>query len=195
MKHVKSKYRQKTPRTAPAGGASRAPGGRGGQKAQANAAAGSRLGLRLLVLRRWAWRMRPGRPHDHARGSGPARCRTQSVAGLDRRPGSGIGDRASRPSVVCPWTGQRSPPASRHPRVPQTPEEAGGVSQGDEVSKSGPVGPSAGRPAPRVPGLRFRSAVCVSTAVAETRPTRPRIRPRLRERGNAAPRRGTRLYY
>ena len=66
------------------------------------------------------------------------------------------------------------------------------MSQGDEVSKSGPVGPSAGRPAPRVPAafpfgrLRFHGS-CRDTADATADPTAtPRARERRAEARNPA---------
>lgn len=141
----------------------------------------------------WAWRL------AHATGETPRprpRQRPGAVPHTKRRrsrPAPGKRDRGSSFEAFRGLPVDRSTVSTRQPPPAGASDARGGVSQGDEVSKSGPVGRPARTAGP--PRLRFRSAVCVSTAVAETRPTRPRIRPRLRERGNAAPRRGTRLYY
>lgn len=142
----------------------------------------------------WAWRL------AHATGETPRprpRQRPGAVPHTKRRrsrPAPGKRDRGSSFEAFRGLPVDRSTVSTRQPPPAGAPDARGGwrgESRGRsvEVRPSRPAGPHRGS------RLRFRSAVCVSTAVAETRPTRPRIRPRLRERGNAAPRRGTRLYY
>ena len=176
-------------------GAVKKPSGERGCRLAAGAAATAAVCLRPACCvhcgaGHGGWRMRPGRPHDHARGSGPARCRTVKASPVStgaREAGSGIELRGLPWSARGPVNGLHPPAATRGcPRRQRRGESRG---RSVEVRPSRPAGPHRGS------RLRFRSAVCVSTAVAETRPARPRIRPRLRERGNAAPRRGTRLYY